>query len=74
MCNSNSTKTHCCIPFGYFCKSRSNLMKHFNSKKHIDKINNPNAVLVAGLKCPKCEKMYRSRDYGPIRKFVKQSQ
>ena len=62
MCNSNNTtKTHCCIPCGYLCKSRSNLMKHFTSKKHIDRIYNPSAVLVGGLKCPKCEKMYRSK-------------
>ena len=36
-------------------------MKHFTSKKHIDRIYNPSAVLVGGLKCPKCEKMYRSK-------------
>ena len=61
MCNSNSTKTHRCIPCGYLCNGRSNLMKHFTSKKHIDKINNPDAVLVGGLQCLKCDKIYRSK-------------
>jgi hypothetical protein len=57
---SNSTKTHCCIPCGYLCSSRSNLVKHFSSKKHIWKIQNPDAVIVGGYKCPNCDKMYKS--------------
>ena len=57
---SNSTKTHCCIPCGYLCSSRSNLVKHFSTKKHIKKIQNPDAVIVGGFKCPNCDKMYKS--------------
>jgi hypothetical protein len=56
---SNSTNTHCCIPCGYLCSSRSNLTKHFTSKKHINKIQNPDAVIVGGFKCPNCEKSYK---------------
>ena len=62
MCNNNSsTKSHCCIPCGYLCGSRSNLTKHFSLKKHINKIQNPDTVIVGGFKCPKCEKMYKSK-------------
>ena len=60
MSNSNSTKTHCCSPCGYLCNSRSNLTKHYKSKKHINKIENPDAVIVGGFKCPKCAKIYKS--------------
>ena len=57
---STSNKTHCCIPCGYFCGSRSSLTKHYTSKKHINKIQNPDAVMVGGFKCPKCDKIYKS--------------
>ena len=58
--SSNITKKHYCAPCDYPCNSRSNLTKHYKSKKHIDKINNPDAVIVDGFKCPKCEKIYKS--------------
>ena len=48
--NSNINKTHCCIPREYLCSSRYNLTKHFYSKKHIEKIQNPDAVI------PNCDK------------------
>jgi rubrerythrin len=53
-------KKHYCAPCGYPCNSRSNLTKHFKSKKHKDKIENPNAVIEGGFKCLKCAKIYRS--------------
>jgi hypothetical protein len=56
---SNSTKTHCCVPCGYLCCSRSNLVKHFSSKKHVNKIQNPDAVIVGKFKCPNCVKTYK---------------
>jgi hypothetical protein len=59
MSNSNSTKTHCCTPCGYLCSSKSNLTKHQNSKKHKDKIENPDAVIVGRFKCPNCVKTYK---------------
>ena len=58
--NSNINKTHCCIPCEYFCSSRSNLTKYFYSKKHIEKIQNPDAVIVGRFKCPNCDKTYKS--------------
>ena len=58
--NSNINKTHCCIPREYLCSSRSNLTKYFYSKKHIEKIQNPDAVIVSRFKCPNCDKMYKS--------------
>ena len=60
MSNSNSTKTHCCTPCGYLCSSKSNLAKHYSSKKHKDKIENPDAVIVGGFKCKNCDKIYKS--------------
>ena len=60
MSNSNSTKTHCCTPCGFLCNSKSNLAKHYLSKKHINKIQNPDAVIVGGFRCPNCSKTYRS--------------
>jgi hypothetical protein len=59
MSNSNSTKTHCCIPCGYLCNSKSNLSKHHSSKKHKEKIQNPDAVIVGGFNCPNCPKTYK---------------
>ena len=55
--NSN---IHCCIPREYLCSSRSNLTKYFYSKKHIEKNQNPDAVIVGRFKCPNCDKMYKS--------------
>jgi hypothetical protein len=49
----------CCIPCGYLCSSRSNLTKHFLSLKHINKIQNPDAVIVGGFKCTNCAKTYK---------------
>ena len=59
MSNSNSTKTHCCTPCGFLCNSKSNLTKHQTSKKHKDKMENPDAVIVGGFKCPNCPKTYK---------------
>jgi hypothetical protein len=50
---------HQCIPCGYLCCSRSNLVKHFSSKKHINKIQNPDAVIIGEFKCPNCVKTYK---------------
>jgi GIY-YIG catalytic domain len=50
---------HQCIPCGCLCCSRSNLVKHFSSKKHINKIQNPDAVIVGEFKCPNCVKTYK---------------
>ena len=52
---------HLCIPCGYSCCKKSHLVKHFSSKKHMDKIQNPDAVIVGRLKCPNCDKMYKSK-------------
>ena len=60
MSNSNSTKTHCCTPCGFLCNRRSNLLKHHATKKHLDKMQNPDAVIVGGFKCKNCEKIYKS--------------
>ena len=50
----------CCVPCGYFCKTNSNLTKHKGTKKHIDKIQNPDAVEEGEYKCKNCVKTYRS--------------
>jgi hypothetical protein len=55
----NSCKTHCCIPCGYLCNRRSNLVTHFSSKKHIERIQNPEAT-VGEYKCKNCIKTYKS--------------
>ena len=47
-------------PCGYLCSSKSNLAKHYSSKKHKDKIENPDAVIVGGFKCKNCDKVYKS--------------
>jgi hypothetical protein len=60
MSNSNSTKTHGCTPCGYLCSSKSNLAKQYSSKKHEDKIENPDAVIVGGFQCKNCDKVYKS--------------
>ena len=60
MSNSNSTKTHCCSPCGYFCNRRSNLTKHYKSIKHIERIKNPDAVVEGEYKCKNCIKTYKS--------------
>jgi hypothetical protein len=36
------------------------LAKHYSSKKHKDKIENPDAVIVGGFKCKNCDKIYKS--------------
>ena len=54
-----SSKTHCCVPCGYFCNRRSNLVTHFSSKKHIERIQNPEAT-VGEYKCKNCIKTYKS--------------
>jgi hypothetical protein len=54
-----STKTHCCVPCGYLCNRRSNLVTHFSSKKHIERIQNPGAT-VGEYKCKNCVKTYKS--------------
>ena len=54
-----STKTHGCVPCGYFCNRRSNLVTHFSSKKHIERIQNPEAT-VGEYKCKNCIKTYKS--------------
>ena len=59
MSYSNSTKTHCCAPCGFFCNSKSNLAKHQTSKKHKDKMENPDAVIEGRFKCPNCPKSYK---------------
>ena len=59
MNNSNSTRSNS-TPFGYLCNSKSNLTKRQISKKHEDKIENPNAVMVGGFKCKSCDKIYKS--------------
>jgi hypothetical protein len=54
------SKTHCCIPCGYLCNRRSNLVKHFSSKKHIERIQNPEVVVEGEYKCKNCVKTYKS--------------
>jgi hypothetical protein len=69
-------KTFCCIPCGYFCNRKSNLKKHHDSKRHIEKvqntaivegrgenvdaIQNTEAIVKEGYKCKKCLKSYKS--------------
>jgi hypothetical protein len=36
------------------------LLKHHATKKHLDKMLNPDAVIVGGFKCKNCEKIYKS--------------
>ena len=47
-----------CIPCGYVCRSISNLAKHLTSKRHIDKVQNPDAE--GAFKCKNCDKTYKS--------------
>ena len=56
----NRKNKHYCTPCGYPCNSKSNLTKHQTSKKHKDKIENPDAVIVGGFKCKNCDKIYKS--------------
>jgi hypothetical protein len=53
-------KTFCCLPCGYFCNNKSNLTKHKATKRHIDKIENPDVVEVGEYKCKNCVKTYKS--------------
>ena len=48
-----------CVPCGYPCRSNSNLAKHCLSKKHKNKIENPDTVIEGGFKCPNCPKTYK---------------
>jgi predicted Zn-ribbon and HTH transcriptional regulator len=57
---STTLKSHFCALCGFSSKSTSNLIKHFESKKHKDKIENPDAVIVGGFKCKKCDNIYKS--------------
>ena len=41
-------KTFCCIPCGYFCNRNSNLKKHHGSKRHIEKVQNTEAIVEGG--------------------------
>ena len=36
------------------------MAKHFSLKKHKDKIENPDAVIVGGFICKNCDKVYKS--------------
>jgi hypothetical protein len=48
-----------CTPCGYPCRSRSNLTKHNLSKKHKNKIENPDAIIDGDFKCLNCPKTYK---------------
>jgi hypothetical protein len=48
-----------CAPCGYPCRSRSNLAKHNLSKKHKNKIENPDAIIDGDFKCLNCPKTYK---------------
>ena len=53
-------KTFCCLPCGYFCNYKCNLTKHKATKRHIDKIENPDVVEIGEYKCKNCVKTYKS--------------
>ena len=58
---SSVDKPFCCIPCSYFCNRKSNLTKHHATKRHIDKIQNTEVVIVTGdFKCKNCVKSYKS--------------
>ena len=54
-----TTARYFCPPCGYPARSKSNLAKHYLSKKHKDKIENPDAVIEGAFKCPNCIKTYK---------------
>ena len=56
----SSTYPHCCIPCGFFCSRRSNLVQHYSSKKHIDRKQNPEAIVKGKFQCQNCVKTYNS--------------
>ena len=49
-----------CVPCGYPCRCKSHLTKHETSKKHKNKIENPDAVVEGDFKCKNCDKIYKS--------------
>ena len=49
-----------CLPCGYPCKRKTHRTKHQTSKKHKDKIENPDAVVEGGFKCKNCDSIYKS--------------
>ena len=49
-----------CLPCGYPCKRKTHRTKHQTSKKHKDKIENPDAVVEVEFKCKNCDKTYKS--------------
>ena len=73
---SNNTKTFCCTPCGYFCNIKSNLAKHFSSKKHISKVQYLHVPIINGYKCNNCDKTYKSNQglWGLKKKCQKVSQ
>ena len=48
-----------CIPCGLSTNSGSNFEKHKLTQKHIDRMRNPEGVLVVAFSCTNCLKMYR---------------
>jgi hypothetical protein len=58
--SNSSTHTYCCIPCGFFCSRRSNLVQHYSSKKHIDRKKNPEAIVKGKFHCENCIKTYNS--------------
>ena len=59
--NKNSVeakKSFICTPCRYLCCKKSHLVQHYSSKKHIYKINNPDAV--DEFMCENCDKTYTS--------------
>lgn len=58
---ANKTEKFCCIKCGYFTNSKSNLNKHFNSKKH--KLDDNLKILDSSCKnqCNFCLKKYQSQ-------------
>jgi hypothetical protein len=56
----NKEIVHQCVHCDYLCNRRSNLLKHFSSKKHIEKIQNPDVVVEEEYKCKNCVKTYKS--------------
>jgi hypothetical protein len=57
---ATSLKPHYCTPCGLSSTSKCNFMRHCTTKKHIDKIENPDVVLEGEFKCKNCVKTYKS--------------
>ena len=60
MAVATSLKPHFCALRGFSGTSNSNLLRHFESTKHKDKIENPDAVVEGGFKCKNCDSIYKS--------------